>query len=105
MATKNLFQNIVFATSIISAVTLSAPSIKTLVIERKWTGEQTWVVLAAIGSTIATTWVRYLDTDGELYTPRGLPGRDPDTGITMQDVSNIAGSITSNFINSKKGDS
>jgi hypothetical protein len=103
MATKNLFQNIVFATSIISAVTLSAPSIKTLVIERKWTGEQTWVVLAAIGSTIATTWVRYLDTDGELYTPRGLPGRDP--ALTMQDVSSIAGSITSNFINTKKGDS
>jgi hypothetical protein len=77
MSTKNLFQNIVFATSVISAVTLSAPSIKTLVVERKWSPEQTWAVLAALGTTTATTWMRYLDTDGELHTPRGLPGRDP----------------------------
>jgi hypothetical protein len=56
-------------------------------------------VLAALGSTIATTWVRYLDEDGTLHTPKGIPGRN--AMLTMIDVAEVAGTVTSNFINKK----
>jgi hypothetical protein len=77
MKTNNLFYNLVFVTSAISAVTLASPSLKKLVTEHKWSGEDTWVVIAALSGTTATSWVRYIDKDGLLHTPHGLPGRDP----------------------------
>jgi hypothetical protein len=88
MKTNNLFYNLVFVTSAVSAITLASPSLKKLVTEHKWSGEDTWTVIIAIASTTATSWTRYIDKDGLLHTPHGLPGRD--AVVDMSQIADIA---------------